>query len=527
MAEHQVPGASISLVDDQTVVWGGGFGATDRSGKTPVTADTRFSLQSVSKTYTATAFVMAVDRGWFGLDEPLKKAMPGFGLHCRSGGTEVDRITFRHLLCHWSGLCHEAPVGNNHGDWHCTFDEHVRSISDTWLKCRVGERFRYSNLGFDLVGYALQVRAGKPFARLMREALFEPLGMTSSTFDQAEALGDPLRARGHLAGREVPPLEVPMLAAGGMYSTARDMARFLSFHLAGGVGGGRRLIRDEALKAMSRPQFPRPGQEAGYGLGVNSRPYHGGTLLFHGGGGYGYSTDQRWVPEYKVGVATLTNGEGGDDFVADLADLVLQEMIRSKRGTLPPDRPLPWTREPIVTPSRDELRRLEGSYLVGAQVTAFRLEGDRLHVVRGKRAEPLDAHSPTRLSRGPNLYEFLLDDRGRVREVLNPGDNGVSFLLPNDTPDDPQGPGRPEWGHFVGIYRTLAYGRDDEVRLALKNGYLYWDGRLKLIEDRPGLFFTADGDSVQFSEGAVDFANRHYRRVGPTLPDRPPIPARP
>src|SRR5262249_12874454 len=154
--------------------------------------------------------------------------------------------------------------------------------------CRVGERFRYSNLGYDLVGHALQLRAGKPFPRLMREELFEPLGMTASTYDQAEALGYAHRARGHVQGQEVPPLEVPMLAAGGMYSTARDMAKFSSFHLAGGTAQGRRLIISaDALRAMSTPQFPRPGQKAGYGLGVNSRAYHGATLLFHGGGGYG------------------------------------------------------------------------------------------------------------------------------------------------------------------------------------------------------------------------------------------------
>ena len=93
----------------------------------------------------------------FALDQPLKGAVPGFVVRCRWGETEADRITFRHLLCHQAGLSHEAPVGNNLGDWHCGFDEHVRSISDTWLKCRVGERFRYSNLGFDLVGYALQL----------------------------------------------------------------------------------------------------------------------------------------------------------------------------------------------------------------------------------------------------------------------------------------------------------------------------------------------------------------------------------
>ena len=143
-------------------------------------------------------------------------------------------------------------------------------------------------------------------------------------------------------------------------------------------------------------------------------------------------------------------------------------------------------------------------------------------IVRGKRVEPLDAHSPTRFSRGLNLYEFLLDDRGRVREIHNHGDNGVSVFLPNDSPYDPPGPAKPEWVRFQGVYQARAYGQDDEVRVALRKGYLYWNGRLKLIEDRPGLFFTADGDSVQFTEDAVDFANRHYRRATKPSADRPP-----
>lgn len=72
------------------------------------------------------------------------------------------------------------------------------------------------------------------------------------------------------------------------------------------------------------------------------------------------------------------------------------------------------------------------------------------------------------------------------------------------------------------MYHARAYGQDDEVRLDLKNGNLYWNGRLKLIEYRPGLFFTADGDSVQFAEGTVDFANRHFRRVNKSSADRHP-----
>jgi hypothetical protein len=215
----------------------------------------------------------------------------------------------------------------------------------------------------------------------------------------------------------------------------------------------------------------------------------------------------------------LSNGDGGDNFVVDLADRTLREMIRAKRGTLPPDEPLPWQREPVITPGLEQLRRLEGSYLVGAQLAVFRREGGRLHITRGRRTEPLDAHSPTRFSRGLNLYEFLLDDRGRVREVQNHGDNGVTIFLPNDSPLDPAGPDKPGWKGFVGVYHARSYGLDDEAPVALKIGHLYWNGRLKLAEYRPGLFFTADGDSVQYGKDSARYGNRHYRRVNSSSAD--------
>ena len=516
----------MALVDDQSLIWAEGFGFTDRSQKLRITPDTPFSLQSVSKTYTATAFLRAMDQGSFTLDQPLKNALPGFKVHSRWGESEVDEITFRHLLSHWSGLCHEAPVGNNYGDWHCTFDEHVRSIFDTWLKCRVGERFRYSNLGYDLVGYALQLRAGKPFQQVMRGELFEPLEMTVSTFEQAEALAGPNRARGHVGEKEVPPLEVPMLAAGGMYSTAHDMAKFISFHLAGGIVKGRHFLSADALKAMYTPQFPLPGQKAGYGLGVNSRPYHGGTLVFHGGGGYGYSTDQRWVPEYKVGVVILSNGDGGDNFVAELAERAMTGLIRAKQGHLPPNAPHPWEREPVITPEVEELRRLEGKYCVGAQLTAFVVEEHRLHVIRGNRNQSLDTLASSRFRAGSELYEFLFDDAGRARAVRNHGDNGVSFLVLSESPRDRAGPAKPEWAPYVGVFHARTYGLDNETPVVLKNGNLYWNDRLKLREYRSGFFFTADGDSVQFGEDTVDYGNRHFRRVKKSLSGQVTRPAK-
>jgi CubicO group peptidase (beta-lactamase class C family) len=214
MAQYNVPGLAIALVDGDKLVWAEGFGYTDRTNQTKVTADTLFSLQSISKTYTATGFLIAVEKGLMKIDDPLKKYYPQFTVNSRFGADEADRITFRHLLSHRSGLTHEGPC-----DRPCPFADHIRSISETWLRFPVGERFSYSNLGIDLAGYALGLRSGKPFDEFMSEELFRPLGMTSSTFNYKVVANHPSVAKGHIRDRILPaPTPTLMIPDRGGYT---------------------------------------------------------------------------------------------------------------------------------------------------------------------------------------------------------------------------------------------------------------------------------------------------------------------
>src|SRR5262249_693207 len=169
----------------------------------------------------------------------------------------------------------EAACGNNFDESPCLFADHIRSISETWLMFPVGERASYSNLGIDLAGYALELRASKPFAQFMQDELFKPLGMTSSTFILKEAMSHPSFAKGHTKALTLPPTPISMVPSGGMYSTVKDMAKFVSFHLAGGKVNGKQVIQAESLKAMYAPQFPIAGQLSGYGLGIDRQPWRG------------------------------------------------------------------------------------------------------------------------------------------------------------------------------------------------------------------------------------------------------------
>ena len=177
MEEQGIPGLAVAVVDDHGVVWSEGFGVADRHTSAPITPDTLFSLQSTSKTFTATAVLLAVQDGLLDLDEPITTYLPDFTVQSIFEDRPESRITLRHLLSHTAGFTIEAPIGNNWDGDAESFDAHIASISDTWLRFPVGSGYAYSNLGIDLAGDILQTVTGQAFADYVRDRLLEPLGM--------------------------------------------------------------------------------------------------------------------------------------------------------------------------------------------------------------------------------------------------------------------------------------------------------------------------------------------------------------
>jgi len=523
MAQKNVPGVAVALIDGQQLVWAEGFGFTDDSKQIKVTADTLFSLQSVSKTFTATVFLIATTKGWLKLDDPLRKYLPTFTIRSRFGADEVNKITFRHLLSHHAGLCHEAPVGSSFDDTAHTFEEHIKSISDSWLVAPVGQRFRYSNLGIDLAGYALGIRARKSFAQFMKDELFTPLGMTASTFDQNEALRNPSFARGHVFGKELPDTFIPIIPAGGMYSNVKDMAKFVSFHLAGGKAQGKRLMAEKLLKEMYTPQFATTKDEIyGYGLGIGVNVWKGTTFLNHTGAGNGYNSALYWLPEYEIGVVVLANAwRVRDPLPVEIANQALVLMTQAKYGAVPPDKPLVPPGGPVVRLSAEQLRRLEGTYSREGYMATFKLEDGTLMYLRGNSKVSLNAHSAAKFTSSEQTFSFPLDSAGKVIGVLIQGWRWVGeFMSINDQPDDPAGPNKPEWQAYVGEYAGKFWGTTVPIlqaKIAIRNGYLYVnrpyldpEGWLKLTEYEPALFFSSDGDAVSFQGDRLSFANQPF-----------------
>ncbi|WP_158293019.1 MULTISPECIES: serine hydrolase [Kribbella] len=356
MAEQGVPGLAVALVDRERALWVEGFGYRDHQGGAPVTADTIFSIQSISKLFTATAVLRAVAAGRLDLDEPITTYLPRFTVRSAFEAHPERKITLRMLLSHTAGFIHEAPVGNNNDLEPGDFDSHVRSISDTWLRFPVGSGYAYSNLGIDLAGYILQVVEGKPFAAAMRDSLLGPLRMAHSTFDRAVIRSNDNRAVGHVQPFPEPMLDVPMTAAGGLYTSAEDMTRFLRFQLDDGSIDGRAVLDPKPMEELRTVRAPKVGAPSGYALGVlrtrwnrwDERP----DLFTHGGGGFGFISDLWWLPQLRLGIAILTNSQD-HQLQQDLALSILRDLLtepgayRDRLLALPP-------RPPVVDPDLSE-----------------------------------------------------------------------------------------------------------------------------------------------------------------------------
>jgi len=181
------------------------------------------------------------------------------------------RMTLRRLLSHRAGFTHGAPVGNNYVPDFESFEAHVKSIQQTWLRYAVGSHHAYSNLGVDLAGYILSVVSGQSYPDYVKRHVLDPLGMAHSSYDWPTIEATRNRAVGRWTLVKQMPLTFALIPSGGLYSSARDMGAFLTFQLNDGRVGGLQLDlgpverngRDARLPRSASGQPRRTSRHAG------------------------------------------------------------------------------------------------------------------------------------------------------------------------------------------------------------------------------------------------------------------------
>jgi len=522
MNEYKINGLTMAVTGKTGTLWSQGFGYADHA-ENHVSSQTLFMIGSLSKAYTVTAFLRAVQAAMVGLDDRLIDFYPEFNWKTKYGEEQREKITFRHLLTHWAGLQHNAYLRLPEGGC-CDFNEYMRRVNEMWQKYPVGSRFSYSNIGFDLVAEALQRITGQSFDDWMREQVYTPLGMTRSTTIASEALRGEDVALGHFGESEFSFKDtvLPQIASGAQYSSVDDMSRFISMHLNEGMVDGERYLERRLLEEVYRIPYRDEYQLMAIGMGIGVRwfKYGGELFLSFFGDGPGYLSLHQLFPRLGVGwVMSCNQSVNAFQVLSRAAQRIEEYMVKAKLGALPADLnvsdQLPQ-RSPVSLDA-STLDRLSGRYV--SRMTDIHLKHQDGKLSFQWQGEPnqLTALSDTEFaSTTTPLIKFSLDESGRPLTVKILPKNGYTTVLDYDGgPSDPEGPNKPEWSKHLGYY-MYDYGvlcwyyavRVVDGHLFLVTGR---DG-FRLLEHEPGLFFTADGQNVQFTEDSMILPDGVYTR---------------
>jgi CubicO group peptidase (beta-lactamase class C family) len=520
--EIYLPGLAVAIVSREEVLLAKGFGYRDASRKEKIDPNTLLGLLSISKTVTVTGLMKAIEEGLIDLDVPIGKYLPDIHIQSRFPEDPMATITMRHMLSMTSGLTHDAPVGNNSDPACRSYESHIQSISRTWLRFRTGERAEYSNLGVELSAYILEKVTRRPFAEYIQKKVFDPLEMNRSTYDHERVREDDNRAVGNNKYYEQVPLDNPMSAPGGAYASISDMARFLQFQLNDGSVKGRKVIAPEMLNQMRKIPFPLKDQVGGYGMGLWVGYYHLGgeevRWLAHGGGGFGFRCQMKWLPELGYGVMVMTNAQDHDNVNENLVEEILLKIVERLTGKTDLG-PADWLARHMPARTVDSSyvpSDLAGRYNGTSDDMVFLAKNGRFGCAQGNSFLPMTPVSRYEYVSKRYLYRFVCDAEGRPISVVRPYDGLVWVLGKSDT--ELKGPDKKEWSKYTGSYVRKRFGRGEKFyNISVKNGWLHFEGDgqdFRLTEHFPGLFFTPDGEAVDCRNSAYSFRNIRLYKAG-------------
>lgn len=331
MARSGIPGMSVAVVYKGELIKAAGYGVRDVDTGAPVTADTVFQLASLSKSVAASVAAAAIGKGYVRWDDRVVEHLPWF----RLSNPEVTKaVTIGDLYSMRSGLPGQAgdvleSVGYDR--WEVLERISVLPLDPFRIT------YHYTNFGITAGGEAVAAASGMPWEELSQNLIYGPLGMTQTSSRYADFVARPNRASLHVPvdGRYVsryerhPDAQSP---AGGVSSTALDMAKWMVMELAGGWYAGKQVVPSLALAKAHAPQIrsSAPGDPAAlprfYGYGTNYQVALSGRVHLGHSGAFsaGAGTTYLLIPELDLGIVALTNGFAGlpEAMTQSFADLV-------------------------------------------------------------------------------------------------------------------------------------------------------------------------------------------------------------
>jgi CubicO group peptidase (beta-lactamase class C family) len=409
-------------------------------------------IGSTGKSMTTMMMATLVDDGKVTWETPAAAIYPEFAV---SDPVLTPKLTLRKTVCNCTGMArHDLEM--YFASHPPTAEEVVRSLRTFPFVGEFGKTFGYVNqmvgTGGYIAAWAVRGSSSDLYAKYlaqMQTRVFDPIGMTSTTFSFDRALASPNRATPHgqtVAGEYVPispdlerPL-VPIAPAGAAWSTARDVSRFLITQLNRGVApDGKRVVSAEDLTATWQPQV-EIAPDVSYGLGWAITRHKSRTLLTHGGSTSGYTADLSLLPDVGVGIAVLTNAQNAKLFCAAVRSRAMELALGEPQET---DAVLAKRMEEGRRRFREKAARVRpiDSRTIAPYLTSYanpalgnvtlKLAGRKLTFAAGGFSSEL-----RRLGDGDGTYVLTEPPlAGALIRVSRRGDGGRSFVLDADDPD--------------------------------------------------------------------------------------------
>jgi CubicO group peptidase (beta-lactamase class C family) len=304
-----VPSYSIAVVSRNHPTHFLSVGYADTANKIKATPHTIYAIGSVTKVFTGTMLMQLRDRGLASLDDPLTKHLPEFAMPSPYTGQAAP--TLRQLASHTSGLPRLIPVNSALEPSGASVPEMLRSLQTTATVYPPLTHYKYSNLGVDLLGYALARTAGQPWPDYVDQNILHPLGMNESSAVEARlpkakiAVGYvPSGPSGGLQAGASMPWSPLTEASGSIMSTSTDMAKFLTWQMNDNDG---RVLSPVSRREMRTPVFLYYDWSAGVGINWFLERLDGEVLVQHTGGTGGFAAIAAFVPQDGIGIVALTN----------------------------------------------------------------------------------------------------------------------------------------------------------------------------------------------------------------------------
>ncbi len=297
-----IPGTSVTVSVNGTVIWSEGFGFADLEQRVPVASETKFRIGSVSKPLTATAMALLYEEGKINLDTLVQAYVPTFP-------PKKYPITLRQLAGHIAGVRHYRGDEILLARRFHTVEEGLSIFKDDTLLFEPGTRWSYSSYAWNLISAAIEGAAKEDFLRYMDRRVFRPLGMMNTSPDYTDSLilhrarwytRDSLR---HLINATYVDNSYKW-AGGGFLSTTQDLVKFGNAMLHGSI------LKRPTIAMMFTPQKLHDGKETEYGIGwFVQRDKKGRLRVSHGGGSVGGTANLILFPEQGVVLAMLVNSD--------------------------------------------------------------------------------------------------------------------------------------------------------------------------------------------------------------------------